>query len=219
MNAIYDFVTGPLAWLAWVVFIAGSIYRIGTMYALAKKKDSQALAYMKWNYSLRSIFNWMIPYNAMGWKTSPVTTAVTFVFHICLVLVPIFLLAHVVLWDLWFGISFPTLPDTLADTMTVLVIAACVYFGVRRIKQKEVAYVTQTMDWVILVIAILPFLTGFLAYHQIGDYNFMVILHIVTGELMLAAIPFTRISHMLFGWFTRAYLGSEFGGVRRCKDW
>ncbi len=36
---------------------------------------------------------------------------------------------------------------------------------------------------------------------------------------MLVAIPFTRLSHMLFAPLTRAYMGSEFGGIRHAKDW
>ena len=47
----------------------------------------------------------------------------------------------------------------------------------------------------------------------------MVILHVVAGEIMLAAIPFTRLSHVVFAVFTRAYMGSEFGGVRHARDW
>ena len=40
------------------------------------------------------------------------------------------------------------------------------------------------------------------------------------GEIYaLLAIPFTRLSHMLFSPFTRAYMGSEFGKVRMARDW
>ena len=47
----------------------------------------------------------------------------------------------------------------------------------------------------------------------------MVILHILSGEIMLAAIPFTRLAHMLWFFFSRAYMGSEFGAVRNARDW
>jgi hypothetical protein len=36
---------------------------------------------------------------------------------------------------------------------------------------------------------------------------------------MLAVIPFTRLVHMVFAPLTRAYMGSEFGGVRHAQDW
>jgi len=41
----------------------------------------------------------------------------------------------------------------------------------------------------------------------------------LSGEVMLAIIPFTKLSHMLFFPITRGYMGSEFGGVRQAKDW
>jgi nitrate reductase gamma subunit len=44
-------------------------------------------------------------------------------------------------------------------------------------------------------------------------------LHVLAGNILLAAMPFTRLSHMLFLAFTRAYMGSEFGKVRHARDW
>lgn len=219
MNAAYEFVTGPLAWVAWGIFLLGSAWRLFSMYQLAKKKEAAALAFMSWRYSLRSIVNWLIPFNALGWKKNPAMTVATFAFHICLVVAPIFLVAHVMLWEQFFGVSYVTIPDSVADIMTMLVIAACLFFAGRRILQPEVRYITTPQDWLALVIVLAPFLTGFLAYHQLGGYDLMIILHVVTGEIMLAAIPFTRLSHMVFAVFTRAYMGSEFGGVRHARDW
>lgn len=219
MHSIYNFVTGPLAWIAFGIFIIGSILRLISMVRLAKKKDGPYLTYMSWKYSFRSIINWLIPFNSIGWQKSPITTIVTFIFHICLFLVPIFLSAHVILWDYFWGVDYWSLPNEVADYMTIAVIAACIYFAVRRIVQKEVKYVSQPMDWLVLIIAFLPFATGFLAYHQIFDYQVIIIAHIITGEIMLASIPFTRLSHMLFAPLMRAYIGSEFGGVRKVKDW
>jgi len=219
MNAAYQFVTGPLAWAAWGIFLLGSAYRLITMYQLAKAKDATSLAFMSWHFSLRSIINWLIPFNALGWRKSPAMTVATFAFHICLLAAPIFLVAHVMLWDQAFGVRYVTIPDNVADIMTLVVIAACLYFAGRRLVQPEVRYITTPQDWVALVIVLAPFLTGFLAYHQAIDYDAMIILHVVAGEIMLAAIPFTRLSHMVFAAFTRAYMGSEFGGVRHARDW
>ena len=219
MNAVYEFVTGPLAWAAWGIFLLGSAWRLSSMYQLAKKKDASSLAFMDWGFSLRSILNWLIPFNALGWRQSPVMTVTTFAFHICLIAVPVFLVAHVALWTEFFGVSYATIPDNVADIMTLVVIAVCLFFAGRRIMQPEVRYITTPQDWLALVIVLAPFLTGFLAYHQALDYDLMVVLHVVAGEIMLAAIPFTRLSHMVFAAFTRAYMGSEFGGVRHARDW
>lgn len=219
MNAAYEFVTGPLAWAAWGIFLLGSAWRLFSMYKLAKAKDASSIAFMDLGFSLRSIFNWLIPFNALGWKKSPAMTVATFAFHACLIIAPIFLAAHVMLWDQFFGISYVSLPDNVADIMTLVVIGVCLYFAGRRIMQPEVRYITTGQDWLALAIVLLPFLTGFLAYHQAFNYDLMVILHVLAGEAMLVAIPFTRLSHMVFAVFTRAYMGSEFGAVRHARDW
>jgi nitrate reductase gamma subunit len=107
----------------------------------------------------------------------------------------------------------------MADFMTLIVIAGCIFFLIRRQVLPEVKYLTSVSDYVILAIVAAPFITGFLAYHQWFGYQLFLILHIVSGEIMLMAIPYTRLSHMLFAVFTRAYMGSEFGGVRQARDW
>ncbi|QGY38699.1 nitrate reductase [Pseudodesulfovibrio cashew] len=219
MTEIYTFVSGPLAWVAFGIFIIGSIYRLVSMYALAKAKDGSSLAYMSLPFGLRSILNWMIPFNTMGWKGDPLMTVATFVFHIGFLVVAVFLGAHVVLWDTNFGISIPSLPDVAGDIVSFAVIAACAIFAYRRIALPHVKGVTRGKDWFALIIVALPFITGVLAYHQVGPVLLMTILHVLAAELLLALIPFTRLSHALFVLFTRAYMGSEFGGVRNARDW
>ncbi len=219
MNTIYNIVVGPLAWLAGFIFVAGSIYRLVSMYRLAKKKDPLLLEYMDLKFGLRSILHWVVPFIPVNSRRHPVMTVVTFIFHFSLFFVPFFLLAHVVMLDTYHGISYWSPPEGLSDALTVFVILSCIFFGVRRIVRPEVRYVTSTADWVVLILVFLPFFTGFLSYHQIGPYQAMLILHIFSGEVMLAAIPFTRLSHMIFAPITRAYIGSEFGAIRHARDW
>ena len=219
MHAIYEFVSGPLAWVAFVVFIVGSFYRLIDMIRLVNKKEKFIFSYMSWKYSFRSMLKWITPFGSEGWKHNPSLTIVTFVFHICLILVPVFLLSHIILWDESWNISWWSLPDSVADIMCLVVIASCIFFLIRRITSPEVQYVTSVSDYVILAIVAAPFITGFLAYHQWFGYQVFVILHILSGEIMLMAIPFTRLSHMLYSPFTRAYMGSEFGGIRHARDW
>jgi nitrate reductase gamma subunit len=219
MHDIYQFVIGPLAWLAFTVFIVGSLYRLLHMLVLVYRKERFIFSFMSWKYSLRSIFHWIIPFASVNMRKHPVLTLVTFTFHICLFAVPVFLLSHAVLWDESWNLHLWTLPDPVSDAMTLAVIGCCVFFGVRRIKEPEVRYLTFASDYGILGMVAAPFVTGFIAYHQWIDYPVSMVLHILSGEILLMAIPFTRLSHMLFSPFTRAYMGSEFGNVRHARDW
>jgi nitrate reductase gamma subunit len=219
MNSLYNFVSGPLAWVVFAIFIGGSLYRLISLLWLVHTKEKFIYSYMSWKYSLRSILHWLIPFASTNWRKHPVLTIVTFAFHFCLFATPIFLLAHVILWDEAFNVSWWSLPDGVAILMTLVVIGSCAFFLVRRIVLAEVQYVTSVSDYVILAIVAAPFITGFLAYYQWFSYPVMTIVHIVCGEIMLVAIPFTRLSHMLLAPLTRAYMGSEFGGIRGARDW
>ena len=219
MHGLYDFVRGPLAWVAFGIFIVGSLYRVIAMLRLARQKDIWVYEYTSLYYAIRSIFHWLVPFANINSRERPVFTIVTFAFHICLLAVPIFLLAHVILWEESFNISWWTLPESVADIMTLVVVAGCVYFLWRRLTQPEVKYLTSASDFVILALVALPFITGFLAYHQWLGYKFWLILHILSGEVWLAIIPFTRLSHMLFFPLNRAYIGSEFGAIRHVRDY
>ncbi|MDC0336317.1 respiratory nitrate reductase subunit gamma, partial [Pseudodesulfovibrio sp.] len=175
--------------------------------------------YMSLPYGLRSIMHWLIPFGTKGWQVDPVMTVATFAFHICFLLVAVFLGAHVVLWDTAFGISLWRIPAEIGDYISFVVIAACLIFGFRRLFLPHVRNVTRAKDWFALGLVFMPFFTGVLAYHQVGPSLLMTTLHMLSGEVLLALIPFTRLSHALFVLFTRAYMGSEFGGVRHAQDW
>ena len=219
MHSLYNIVSGPLVWLAFAIFIGGSIYRLISLIVLVHKKEPFIYSYMSLKYGLRSILRWSTPFATENMRKHPALTIVAFAFHICLILTPIFLLAHVTLVDESWNLSWWTLPDGAAEIMALIVIAGCAFFLVRRLVNPEVQYVTSASDFIILAIVASPFITGVVAYYQWFGYQFFMILHILSGEIMLAAIPFTRLSHMFFAPLTRAYMGSEFGGVRHARDW
>ncbi|MCP4111281.1 MAG: respiratory nitrate reductase subunit gamma [Desulfobacteraceae bacterium] len=219
MHSLYQFVSGPMVWIAFIVFIGGSLYRVAGLIMMANKKEKFIFSYMNLKYGLRSILHWIIPFGATNMRKKPFTTIVSFAFHICLLIAPLFLLSHIILIDESWNISWFALSDSMADFMTLIVIAGCIFFLIRRRVLPEVRFLTSVSDYVILTIVAAPFITGFLAYHQWFGYQFFLILHILSGEIMLMAIPFTRLSHMLFAVFTRAYMGSEFGLVRHARDW
>jgi nitrate reductase gamma subunit len=219
MDELYRLATGPLAWAAFIIFIGGSLFRLIHLMALVHRKEKFIYAYMSLKFSLRSIIHWLAPFATVNWRLHPWLTIVTFAFHICLVVTPVFLLAHVVLWDEVWSVSWWALPDWLAVIMSVIVMAGCVFFFVRRLVTPEVAYVTSASDYAILALVAAPFVTGLIAYFQWFDVRLFTLLHVLSGEAMLVAIPLTRISHMLFAPLTRAYMGSEFGAIRHARDW
>lgn len=219
MDELYRWATGPFVWAAFIIFIGGSLFRLIHLLLLVHRKEKFIYTYMSLKFGLRSILHWLTPFGTANWRRHPWLTVVTFAFHICLLLTPVFLLAHIVLWDESWDIRWWALPDGLAVFMTVVVIGGCLFFFIRRRVTPEVAYVTSASDYAILLLTAAPFVTGLVAYFQWFDVRLFTLLHVLAGEAMLIAVPFTRISHMLIAPLTRAYMGSEFGGIRHARDW
>lgn len=219
MHTLYTFLTGPMAWLAFIVFFGGILYQLISRARMAKKKDSVIYEYWSLRYALRSIGHWIVPFLSVNSRNRPAFSIITFVFHLLIFIAPLFLFAHITLINEAFNVSWWFLPDAVADVLTVVVIGACLFFLIRRLTQREVRYLTTPSDYVILFMVAAPFISGFWAYHHLPGYAYMTLFHILSGEVLLMAIPFTKLSHMFFFPFTRGYIGSEFGAVRFVKDW
>jgi len=186
---------------------------------LLARKDKVFYAYLNPKYGLRSILHWVVPYGSVNMRMRPVFTFLSFLFHVCLLVTPAFLIGHIVLWNQSWGVHWWSLPGGLANAMTAIVVFTGILFALRRLVDPVVRYVTSAADFLILAVVLAPFVTGLLAYYQAFDYRTLITLHMFTGALWLMAIPLTRLIHMLLFPLTRAYMGSESGFVRNSRDW
>lgn len=219
MNAFINFIMGPMVWISFIVFLGGLGFRMVRFISELKRKEAYIFSYMTFFHSFRSIGAWMIPFLAVSARKRPFFYGMSYLFHLLLFAVPIFLSGHVMLVQDSFSVSWPVLDGHIANTLTVVVIAALLFFAARRFTVPEVKFLTSATDFLLITVVLVPFLTGFLAWHQFFAYQWVMIVHILSGELMLIMIPFSRFSHMMFAPFTRAYIGSEFGNVRHARDW
>ena len=212
---MYEFITGPLLWLSFGVFIIGVIVRMvlyikGLNWQMDRVTYTVNVAYGI-KGALRSIFFWLFPFGTRSWRQKPGMTVLFFVFHIGLIITPVFLQAHnIILKERW-GISLWTIPDPIADVMTVAVMVAVLFLVLRRISFPEVRILTTAYDYLLLAIAVAPFATGLLARLQVPGYSGWVMAHIICGEIMLIAIPFTKLSHVILFFLSRAQIGMDYG--------
>lgn len=219
MHSFINFIMGPMVWISFALFALGVIFRFYQMVSLINQKEKFIYTYFSFKYGLRSIIAWLIPYFPVSTRKKPVFYGISYIFHLLLFIIPIFLLAHVALLEETMQWSWVTINEPLADALTIVILLSLVFFTIRRMIQPEIVFLTRASDFVFILIVALPFATGFLAYHQFFAYQWMTIIHIISGELMIILIPFTRFFHMFMAPFTRAYTGSEFGAVRHAKDW
>ena len=212
---MYQFVTGPLAWIAFAVFFVGIIVR-SVLYIRGLNWQLDRVAYrphMRHGIrgAVRSIAYWLLPYGTQSWRNNPFFTLLVFLLHIGLLITPLFLLGHNILLQERWGFSLPTISEGTADLLTILVIVSIVFLVLRRIALTEVRIITDVHDYLIIAIAAAPFVTGLIAHYQVGNYQYWLIGHILAGELLLIAIPFTKLSHFILFFMTRAQLGMDYG--------
>ena len=219
MEALYDFLVGPAVWFAFIFFIGGLVLRLTYLFALSRVTDRVFYNHMNVSFGLKSILHWLIPWGSVSLRSQPVFSLVLFVFHICLLAVPLFLSAHIMLLEEAFGINLWSMPDQWADILTIIFIGCAIFLFVRRIVRPEVRILTGAWDYILLVLTTLPFVTGFLAYHQWGPYKLMLILHILIAEILLILIPFSKLGHIILFFLTRVFIGFEMGGRRGARSW
>src|SRR4030066_2540621 len=72
-TALYNFLKFYFVWIAFVIFIGGSIYRVYTLIDLAKK-EKVVLPFISLKATLRSLLHWLIPFGSRRWRLKPVFT-------------------------------------------------------------------------------------------------------------------------------------------------
>ena len=46
MHSVYNFVSGPLAWVAFILFVGGSLYRLISLLVMVHRKEKFIYSYM-----------------------------------------------------------------------------------------------------------------------------------------------------------------------------
>jgi nitrate reductase gamma subunit len=212
---MYEFVTGPLAWLAFLVFFIGIIVRL-VLYVRGLDWKLDRVTYsVNTSYgvrgAVRSILFWLIPFGTHSWRNNPWFTLLVFLLHFGLLFTPLFLLGHNIFLQERWGVSLWSMPAGMSDVLTILVIVSAALLVMRRIALPEVRIITTAYDYLLLAVAAAPFVSGLIARYAYANSEPWMIVHVLCGELFLIAIPLTKLSHFVLFFATRAQLGMDYG--------
>ena len=191
--AFSSFIEGPLLWIVVLLFLIGSMTRI-VFFFFEIIKSSRDKEY-RLRYSLALFGRSLLPFHNAVIK-KPIYAIVRYVFHICLIAVPIWLSGHIALWEeSRFELTWRSLPDAWADWMTLLLLGLVIYFLIRRIAAKDIRLNSSVPDYVIIILTALPFITGYFLTHGSLESiaflsNNMWTIHIVSGEAMILMAVF-----------------------------
>ncbi|MBE1423449.1 nitrate reductase gamma subunit [Desulfomicrobium macestii] len=224
---MYEILTGPLLWIAFAVFFVGLAARV-VMYFMGLDWRLDRVAYKPhMGYGLkgafRSVYRWLLPFGTYSWRAKPIFTIMFFVFHIGLVIVPLFLEGHAVMIRNGLGIDWPAMPQLLADVLAIAAFLAGLGIAVRRLLLPEVRILTDIKDIMLLVLILTLLGSGIIATYHTANYSFWITLHVLCGVIVLLAAPFTKLSHIALIFCTRIQIGMDFGikrgGMKSNFDW
>lgn len=188
-----SFTEGPLLWIVFLVFIIGIITRL-VFFFFEIIKSSRDKDY-RWRYSLATFGRSLLPFHNAVIK-KPMYATLRYLFHICLIAVPIWFSGHIALWEeSRFEWTWGSLPDAWTDWMTLLLLGLATYFLIRRIAVKDIRLTSSMQDYVIILLTALPFITGYWLTHGSLDSiaflgNNMWTIHILSGEAMIIMAVF-----------------------------
>lgn len=200
-----DFAKGPLFAVSFLIMVLGlARHVIIQIYYLAVRKGKQ-LRNAPWRKIILDTLSWAIPVKHMIPGTV-FFSCVSFLSHIGLIIVPLLLADHVVLWENLMGVSLPQIGTWLADFLTLFTMAAILILLYFRTFIKRHRAVSSASDYVILIIVFLPFASGYLASHPCYNplpWKTTMLIHLLSAELLFVVIPFTKLAHIVLFVFDR----------------
>lgn len=164
-----------------------------------------------WGTILRATLQWTFPVKK-GFEARAVFSATSMLFHICIIITPIFLEAHILLWERGLGISWPAISNVAADYLTLLAVVTGVALLVQRVGARASRAISRPQDYFLPLLLITPFASGYLAMHPHLNpfgYDGSMLVHVMSANLIFVLIPFTKMSHVVL--FPGTQLISEMG--------
>jgi len=225
MSNIVSFIQGPLIWISLSIFVVGLIVRTFNLLKLTRKKEmlrfepDQAFLSRTPLTKKQRLFRYLVFQRGSSLESNICLVLISIVFHVCLIMTPLFIHGHNVLLDTSFGISLISLPEKISDIMTKFVLISGFILFLRRLLLRRVRIISTIYDYLLLLLVLAPFLTGFMAYRHLLDYNTLIILHMFFGELILIIIPFSKFFHMIFFFVSRFMIASEHSFGTPSRTW
>lgn len=205
MQQMIEFAKGPLFALTFGIMILGLLRLVVIQVYSITIRKGRRLQNAPWRRIFGDTISWAIPLRHFI-KGTIIFSLASFVSHIGLIIVPLFLADHVVLWNKVLGTRLLTIGQGLADTLTLTTLFCMItLLGFRLFNSRHRA-VSQPIDYWLLLAIIVPFATGFMASHPHLNpfrWDLVMLAHLLSGELLFVLVPFTKLAHVVLFAFDR----------------
>jgi nitrate reductase gamma subunit len=168
----------------------------------------------------RATLSWLFPLGRI--VQEPLFSLTSILFHLAILIVPVFLAGHVALWFRSVGLWWPAIPNELADVLTIVAATAAVALVVQRLAARSTRALSRFQDYALPLVIALPFVSGFMVMHPAYNpysYSAVLFVHVMSANLVMVLIPLTKLTHAVLlpgvqlvaelGWHWPADAGSR----------
>lgn len=209
---LLDFARGPALMVALFVMILGIIWRVIGILAMRRPLElSRARAPYAWTKGIKAFFSHLWPRKAhrarvLHW------TVISYAFHLGLFVVVLGFVPHILFIRSLTGLSWPGLPSGVVVFAGFVTFLSLLVLLAHRIASPVLRGISGFDDYFAWALITLPVLTGLAAfYHMVEPYPMLLAVHVLSVDLLLLCLPFTKLAHLGLVFFSRAMSGAFFG--------
>jgi nitrate reductase gamma subunit len=201
----------PMLQVAVAIFAVGLLIRLTEIFVLGRARNYAEPRGGELVPGLRTVYRRFNP-DPGTFKRAPFDVVVGTIWHIGLIVALLLFIPHVELIQATFGIAWPSLPNPVVDAITAITLLGLIAALVHRLTHPVKRFLSTAEDYLIWGVTFLVMLTGYLSYHRlINPYPLALGIHILSAEIFLIVLPFTKLTHIFTAFVARWYNGATFG--------
>jgi nitrate reductase gamma subunit len=201
MDELLNFLKGPMFRFSFAIMMLGlmRLFILSLMNGFDAKNTAKDKIIPK-SFVRKMTFGFVFPIRAF--KVKPFYASISIVFHAGLLITPIFLFDHSLLFENSVGFSLIalSLSKHLADWLAILTVLTGILLLILRIANKNSRFLSRKQDFLWPVLLLIPFITGILCAQVSLNplvYDYFMLFHLISAILIFLLIPFTKIAHCI----------------------
>jgi nitrate reductase gamma subunit len=199
MDAWIELARGPLFRVALAACLLGLAYHLGnTLWMMAQSHRRAADKELALRDVLAATLRGLVPLRGRR----PLQTVAGVAFHAGILLVPLFYVGHVTLWQPYLPLPWPTLGPTVSDALTLAALAGMGLLLLWRLLVRASRELTTGADVAVLLLLLAVTASGYWAAHPTASPappRAMLLAHLLSANLVLFLTPLTKIVHCVLG--------------------
>ncbi|MGZ5034051.1 MAG: hypothetical protein ACXWAC_12705 [Usitatibacter sp.] len=215
---LLEFARGPALTFGLALFGLGIAWRLFGIFRRPARLDlSEPRSTATGMGAARAIATHM--WHAKNFRARSLTRSLNaYAYHIGLAIVVFGFVPHVAFIERLTGLSWPALPGWVFVAAVALTFVGLLYALMERLASPVLRLLSNFDDYASWVVTILPMVTGMALltlplasrYPLASDRPFAVALHLLSLELLLAWLPFGKLSHAFLVFISRGATGAAF---------